>query len=58
MTALALKTPVLRAMVRSSEEILSEGRGRVAVLIRKGKSEKQEEAVGRREGELTQGWTA
>lgn len=49
MTALALKTPVLRAMVRSREkEMLSERRGRVAVLIHKGKSEKQEAAGLRR----------
>lgn len=41
MTALTLKTPVLRVMARSSEqEMLSERRGRVAVLICKGKSEK------------------
>lgn len=57
-TALALKTPVLRVTVRSSKEMLSETLSRVAVLIRKGKSEKREEASVRREGELTAGWTA
>ena len=48
MTVLALKASVLRAMVGSSEEMLLERRGRVAVLIHKGKSGKWEEAGVRR----------
>lgn len=53
---MALKIPVLRVTVHCSEkEMLSERRGRAAVSIRKGKSEKQEGV--RRERELTSGWT-